>query len=145
MDIFKNISRADCAFMDSMPKAEREAFNQAIITEQERRMGLLSVHKLGEVLALGKDAVNNLPLPFVRPYRKSSRGMRQVRCVHRDDLIAFLTSLNESFADFDPAIETLLKPSQVGPDEQLEFVQLSTRIRRYRRSTSLSDAIMGNV
>ena len=143
MSFMKYITRADCAFLDSMPKAEREAFDQAIIREQERRKGLLSVHELGEALALGKDAVNNLPLKFVRPRRKTSRGMRQVKSVHKYDLIAFLSDLNPSFANFDPVKETLSKDPQTGS----QYVQLSARLRRYRHSKALSlvATIMGNV
>jgi hypothetical protein len=142
-DFLRNMTVAHAAFLDSLPKAEREALDREIIAAQKHRQGMLSVHQLGEALNIGRDAVNNLPLPFVRPYQNTSRGMRQVKSVHRDDLIAFLISLNEDFCDFDPVTETLSKDPQAGS----KFVQLSARIRRYRRceSLSLADMIMGDV
>lgn len=138
MDFMKNISRADCAYLDSLPRAERDRLWETIIKEQERRKGMITAHELGEILNLGKDSVNALPLKFTKPYRKTTRGMRQVRCVHKDDLIAFLSGLNPSFADFDLAVEWLLTPSQAKDqfgEDLPEYVQLSNRTRRYRPCT----------
>jgi len=134
-DIMKHISRRTCGFLDALPQAEKDALNAQITAEQERRKGLLSAYQVGELLGLGKDGVNNLPVQFITPFRKTSRGRRQVKCLHRNDLIAFLTSLNPTFATYDMTEGPLLTSEQAAEtfgDDLPEYVQLSPRTRRYR-------------
>lgn len=152
-DFMKNISRDTCNFFDSLPQVERDSLNASIIAEQENRKGLLSVHQVGELLSLGRDGVNNLPLKFLRPFRRTSRGRRQVKSLHKDDLIAFLAGLNSSFANYDPLQGPLLSPGaavEVFGEDLPEYVQLSSRTRRYRpRATQTASApsemIMGDL
>ena len=146
--MLKELTDKDWSFLSRLPKAEKERLDAAIIQEQKWRRGLLSVHQIGELLNLGKDGVNNLPVKFIRPFRKTHRGWRQVKSLHKDDLTAFLYGLNASFADYDPDEGALLSPAQAAEkygEELPEFVQLSGRTRRYRaeHQQSIADMIMG--
>lgn len=71
MDFMKNISGEQCAFLDRLPKEEKERINAEIIAEQERRKGLLTEREVGELLNIGKDATRDLPLrwPLTGPLR----------------------------------------------------------------------------
>lgn len=137
----KNVSRAQARAWDALSDSERERFDRMIIEEQQRRAQLVSVAQLGEALNLSKQAVSRLPLPFVYLTKRTARGRRRVKSVHADDLRAFLSNLNETFADFDPFAERLLRASDEVQD--FESISLNARVKRYRLpKSSIADAIM---
>lgn len=146
--MLEKLTDKDWDFLCGMSPEEKARLDASIIQEQERRKGLLSVHELGEILNLGRDGINALPLRFVRPFRQTPRGLRQVKSVYKGRLIEFLAALNPAFSNYDPAEGPLLIPAQAVErfgDDLPEFVQITPRTRRYRsvhQELDLAAAIM---
>ena len=164
--MFEDVDDKTWRQLCSLSEAEGTALLQELAEVQEWRWGLLNVKQLCHTLDLSRDAANSLPLKFLMPYRKTKRGLRQVRSVHKDDLRVWLTSLNPTYADYDADEGPLLRPSvaaQLLPDVSTqkltamrrqgtgsEFVRLNSRVVRYRakdvlalkQPKSISDLIM---
>jgi hypothetical protein len=141
---FEDLNDKDWDQLQKLPKV----VIKDIIAEQQWRQGLLNIKQLSKTLNVSVKTVETLGLNILTLFRPTSRGLRQVKCVHRDDLRAWLAGLNPSFADYDPEEGPLLTPAQAAEQfaEVLpECVQLSLRTRRYRpRPTqkSISEQIM---
>lgn len=107
------------------------------------RRNAISPAELQTLLGLSAKTLRALPLRVYRPFRDSTRGYRQVPEYQWPEVLAYLTTLNKSFCDYDPAEGALLAPAHAAEKfgEGLpEFVQLSSRTRRYRAAHKQSNA-----
>lgn len=89
-----------------------KSFEENLEEARERRRDSIGLKVVADRLQLTVKTVRDLPVPDRAMWADTARGKRLVTCRWKSEIIAYLTSLNPSFADYS-LDEQLLRPEDV--------------------------------